>query len=184
MVNYMISVDKSSNSELAIKEIAAQLIDKEKDTLFLITIAEDPITFPSSAMSAVIMTGKVILRSIISIEKESKSILIEKAKIAKHLGIQNLRALLGHGNHVGEAVCKAALEKKIDYLVVGRRGMGPVKRIFIGSTSRYILEHAPCNVICIKETEEMKERFEHEQARENHEEIESFNDFERLHLHI
>ncbi|GAM28348.1 hypothetical protein SAMD00019534_115240, partial [Acytostelium subglobosum LB1] len=179
MVNFMISVDASSNSELAIKEIANHLFDKEKDVIFLITIAEDPVTFPSSAMSAVIMT-----ESMKAIEKQCKSILLQRARIAKHLGIQNVRALLGHGNHVGEAICKAAAEKKIDYLVVGRRGMGVVKRIFIGSTSRYILEHAPCNVVCIKETEELKEKIAQEEKRENHEEVESYNDFERLHLHI
>ncbi|EGG24911.1 hypothetical protein DFA_03156 [Cavenderia fasciculata] len=179
MVNYLISVDESSNSEIAILEVIKHILDKEKDTLFLISVAEDPITFPSSAMSAVIMT-----ESLKAIEQKSKNILIQRAAIAKHLGVKNVRALLGHGNHVGEAVCKAAEEKQIDFLVVGRRGMGQVKRIFLGSTSRYILEHSPCNVICIKETEEMKSRLLNEQRIEQQQDVENYHDFERLHLHI
>jgi len=35
-------------------------------------------------------------------------------------------------------------------LVIGRRGMGKIKRLLVGSTSRYCVEHANCNVMVIK----------------------------------
>eukprot|EP01133_Synstelium_polycarpum_P014755 gene14755-17434_t len=179
MVNYMVSVDESQNSEMAIREVVNHLMNKSEDTLFMINVAEDPVLYPSSQMSSVIM-----VESLKAIEKKCKSILIQRANLAKHLGAKNVRAILGHDNHIGEAICKAATSKSIDYLVVGRRGMGAVKRIFLGSTSKYILEHSPCNVICIKDNEHAKERLEQDKKVEDDEEIDSFNDFERLHLHI
>ncbi|EGC31531.1 hypothetical protein DICPUDRAFT_39798 [Dictyostelium purpureum] len=180
MVNYMIAVDDSSNTEESIKEIVNHLFKKEEDTLYLISVAEDPITFPSSAMSAVI-----VAETLKAIERKHKTILVNRAKFAKNLGVQNVKALLGHGNHVGEAVIKAANEKSIHYLVVGRRGMGPIKRIFIGSTSRYILEHAECNVICVKgSVEENVQSPTISEESKAHEEVDSYNDFEHLHLHV
>ncbi|KAN0045045.1 hypothetical protein ACTA71_006573 [Dictyostelium dimigraforme] len=189
MVNYMIAVDEGSNTEHSIKEIITHVFQKDKDLLYLISVAEDPITFPSSAISAV-----VVSETLKAIERKHKSILINRANLCKNLGV-NVKALLGHGNHVGEAVIKAAVEKDIHYLVVGRRGIGPIKRIFIGSTSRYILEHAKCNVICIKDdsnvvdqiptssSDSLSRHMDTNQTIDNRE-TDSYNDFEHLHLHV
>ncbi|KAF2077797.1 hypothetical protein CYY_000918 [Polysphondylium violaceum] len=185
MVNFMIAVDEGENSEHCIREVVQHIYNREKDVIYLISVAQDPITFPSSAMSAVL-----IAESLKAVERQHKSILINRTKFARSLGTVNVHALLGHGNHVGEAVCKAAEQKNIEYLVVGRRGMGAIKRIFIGSTSRYILEHAPCNVICVKDHSESGEKEkdtnteQQQQQQHDHSEIDSFNDFEKLHLHV
>ncbi|KAK5576877.1 hypothetical protein RB653_001814 [Dictyostelium firmibasis] len=192
MVNYMIAVDEGKNTEHSIKEIINHVFQKDKDLLYLISIAEDPITFPSSAISAV-----VVSETLKAIERKHKSILINRANLCKNLGVNNVKALLGHGNHVGEAVIKAAAEKDIHYLVVGRRGLGPIKRIFIGSTSRYILEHAKCNVICIKDDSNVEQTLQQppnqsssrhtdmsNESIEDDKETDSYNDFEHLHLHV
>ncbi|EAL70271.1 hypothetical protein DDB_G0274757 [Dictyostelium discoideum AX4] len=190
MVNYMIAVDEGSNTEHSIKEIINHVFQKDKDLLYLISVAEDPITFPSSAISAV-----VVSETLKAIERKHKSILINRANLCKNLGVQNVKALLGHGNHVGEAVIKAAVEKDIHYLVVGRRGIGPIKRIFIGSTSRYILEHAKCNVICIKDdsnaidqapssNDSSSRHIDINESIDDNKETDTYNDFEHLHLHV
>jgi hypothetical protein len=33
---------------------------------------------------------------------------------------------------------------------MGRRGLGKIERVFVGSTSKYCLEHAHCNVLIVK----------------------------------
>ena len=40
---------------------------------------------------------------------------------------------------------------KADFLVIGSRGMGVLKRSFLGSTSDYCIHHCVCPVIVIKE---------------------------------
>jgi len=59
--------------------------------------------------------------------------------------------MLGVSNSVGEFICDTVTEKNIHFLVLGRRGLSPVKRIFVGSTSKYCLENANCNVVIVKE---------------------------------
>eukprot|EP01132_Coremiostelium_polycephalum_P000402 gene402-507_t len=174
----MISVDNGTNTEKALREVCEVLYQKGRDHLFLISIAEDPVSFPVSAMSA-----SLVQEQLKAVEKNSKAVLIQRARLVKSFGIEDVNALLGHGNHVGEAICKAAKDKNIDFLVVGRRGVGKLKRMFLGSTSKYILENSPCNVICIKEHE--GEHHEQELSQqEKDEDIDAFKDFERLHLHV
>lgn len=47
----------------------------------------------------------------------------------------------------GEAIIAAAKEEKADLIVVGTRGMGKVRRTFIGSVSDYVLRHSDAPVL-------------------------------------
>jgi len=44
-----------------------------------------------------------------------------------------------------------AESRKVDVLVMGRRGCGVVERLLVGSNSEYCLHNAPCSVLIIKE---------------------------------
>lgn len=46
-------------------------------------------------------------------------------------------------------ILRVAEEQKADYIVVGSRGMGAIQRALLGSTSNYVVHHAPCNVIVV-----------------------------------
>ena len=59
-------------------------------------------------------------------------------------------ALTATESSIAETICKAAERKKADYLVMGRRGMSTVQRLFMGSVSQHCIDHAPCNVIIVK----------------------------------
>lgn len=62
----------------------------------------------------------------------------------------NVHLLLANGDNAGELICHAAEQKGVDFICVGRRGMGALKRLLLGSVSRYVLEHAPCDVMVVK----------------------------------
>lgn len=55
---------------------------------------------------------------------------------------------LAESEHIGEAVVQFAETQKIDLLVVGEtcREKENLTRFLLGSTSRYVLRHAPCSV--------------------------------------
>ena len=57
--------------------------------------------------------------------------------------------VMGNGP-VGEVVCGYVEGKKIDFLVMGRRGMGKVERLFMGSNSKHCVEEADCNVVVMQ----------------------------------
>lgn len=57
-------------------------------------------------------------------------------------------------NQPGKVIVETAEQRKADVIFVGRRGMNAAKRLFLGSTSKYVVENAPCNVFVIRETED------------------------------
>jgi len=74
--------------------------------------------------------------------------------VCKHKGIAHPTIILGRSSDAGSNIT-AYLEKiPIDVCVVGRRGMGALKRLFLGSTSTYILNNAQCNVLVVKSSDE------------------------------
>ena len=64
--------------------------------------------------------------------------------------VANVKALYGTSSHVGELICNTVKERDIHFVVMGRRGMGTIKRLFVGSNSKYVVEHADCNVLVVK----------------------------------
>jgi nucleotide-binding universal stress UspA family protein len=63
-------------------------------------------------------------------------------------GRTELRPVLGQP---AEAIITAASEGKgADLVVVGHRGLGPVRRLLLGTVSETVLAHAPCPVLIVK----------------------------------
>jgi predicted phosphodiesterase len=58
--------------------------------------------------------------------------------------------VIDHGD-ARKKLPKRAKELGVDVIVMGRRGMTADKRSPVGSVSQYVVEHAPCSVIIIKE---------------------------------
>lgn len=58
----------------------------------------------------------------------------------------NAKTHLVKGDHVGEGIVAFAEENEVDLLIVGETPRSAVNRFLLGSTSRYVLRHAPCSV--------------------------------------
>lgn len=84
------------------------------------------------------------------LDAHHKAILRRHSQTAHEAGVQKTHLLLANGDNAGELICHAAQVKKIDYIVIGRRGMGTLKRLLLGSVSKYVLENAPCDVMVVK----------------------------------
>jgi len=78
-----------------------------------------------------------------------RSLMRTYGRICEDRGI-NYTSIIAISNNVGEMICQAVEKKHIDFLVLGRRGMGKIKRWFLGSTSQYCMENAKCNVVVVK----------------------------------
>lgn len=52
--------------------------------------------------------------------------------------------------HVGEGLVKYAAQSHSNLVVLGDTGRGALSRIFLGSTSRYVLHHVHCSVMIVR----------------------------------
>uniref|UniRef100_A0A803MWC7 UspA domain-containing protein n=1 Tax=Chenopodium quinoa TaxID=63459 RepID=A0A803MWC7_CHEQI len=55
-----------------------------------------------------------------------------------------------------DEICKAAEQSHVDMLVIGSRGLGGLKRAFLGSVSDYCAHHACCPVLIVKPPKHIK----------------------------
>ena len=51
----------------------------------------------------------------------------------------------------GGAICAAARAIEADVVVLGSHGRGVLKRVVLGSVSEYVLRHAPCPVLVVRQ---------------------------------
>jgi len=87
--------------------------------------------------------------------KNSRMLLNRFGELAKEAGV-NYHLVLGVTNDVKEFLCRIVDEKVIELMIVGRRGISGLKRLFVGSVSQYCLDHANCNVLVIKNYNEQE----------------------------
>jgi nucleotide-binding universal stress UspA family protein len=53
--------------------------------------------------------------------------------------------------HPSEQILETIANEQIDLVVMGARGHGMIQRLLVGSTSEYVLSHAPCSVLIVRE---------------------------------
>ena len=50
----------------------------------------------------------------------------------------------------GSYTCEVAQKWEADLIIVGRRGLQGINEILLGSTSNYVVHHAPCSVLVVQ----------------------------------
>ncbi|KAI9475789.1 MAG: hypothetical protein EXX96DRAFT_485306 [Benjaminiella poitrasii] len=83
------------------------------------------------------------------IEKESKEALEAVVRWFASKGITVTPSVLS--GEPGETLKDFAEANKVDLVIVGSRGLGFIKRQFIGSVSDYLIHHLKCSVLVVKD---------------------------------
>jgi len=141
---WMVALDDSPHSFFAFKFACASM-DPKKDHLLLVSVASEP----SGYFSMIRDIGSLIKGQV----KQTKRILAYYDQAAAESKIR-CTMILGQGKHVGEILCNVAESFGVNHLICGRRSLAEVKRLLVGSTSRYVVENANCNVAVVKEPQE------------------------------
>ena len=138
--NYLVAVDQSKCAEEAFNSVI-KAMDHDVDTLCVLSVAEDVSPTigapPYSDVSYIVAANR-------EIEAAARKLLKQYGEKAKKANV-DCTLLLGHG-YPRSVIIEEATKRQVDEIWIGRRGMSKLKRVFIGSHSRYVIENAPCTV--------------------------------------
>jgi len=149
MVHILVALDESLNAKAAFFT-GISLLRQPNDVLYLLTVCSETSTMGFWG-SFFWTTPEMIDEAQQKIKQPYIQLLRRYAKLCAERQIKNkVHLLLGLSEHIGEMICRTVEDKNIDFLIMGRRGMSTVKRIFTGSNSKYCVEHAPCNLLIVK----------------------------------
>lgn len=137
--NILVGLDGSPQAENALKE-AVEAAKRNQARLFLIQIIDDSQYLLNSA----IPVGDLVEEE----EKRAQAYLINK--IAE-IDFPNASAIVKVGNPKRLLTQEIPEEYKIDLIYLGATGKGRLERIWVGSVANYVVNHAPCNVMIVRE---------------------------------
>lgn len=83
------------------------------------------------------------------LEQEAEELLAEQEKLVEAGGGKIAGTHLRRGSAVDE-ILDLAEELEVELIVMGSRGMGPVKRLVMGSVSEGVVHHARCPVLVLR----------------------------------
>lgn len=136
-VNYAVCLDESEEAQIALREALTFIKNPKIDLLHLIAIhgkhGEEK--------------TKEIMEHAIQTAKEEFSISHsddEQLEIKTHI------RKLNSASYPGAAIIDIAKKIPANYIFVGNRGKGTLRKFFLGSVSNYVVEHASCPVILCK----------------------------------
>ncbi len=139
----LVAYDGSLLSRKAIEEAKKQISLVPETEVHVVSVVEN--TGPqTSVMLARNITDEVVEHAHEQMGKIREEFAKERAPVVTEV-------LVKKGNeNPGKSVCKYAKEQNMDMIIVGSRGLGNVKGMFLGSVSNEIVHYASCPVLIIK----------------------------------
>ncbi|MDT2827154.1 universal stress protein [Enterococcus viikkiensis] len=136
--NIMVAIDGSDQSEGAFFE-AISAARRNEAKLYVVQVIDD---------SSILMSSAQPMDDILSEEtKHAKQYL---GKLAERGRYQNMELIPYIGNPKRALTEELPQQYDIDLIYVGATGKGRFQRLLVGSTTGYIVNHAPCNVMVVR----------------------------------
>jgi nucleotide-binding universal stress UspA family protein len=149
----LLAVGDSSESELVLAS-GLTLAEKFDAKILLLHVinAATPTGFSPLVGGMFPIVNDVAIEQYLQEWKESERLGIEHlqshARQAKERGIE--AEISQNFGDAGQMICEVAKNWSADAIVMGRNQKSTFSEIFLGSTSNYVLHHAPCSVMVIQ----------------------------------
>ena len=143
--NIIVPTDGSVNSKRALEHaiVLASSLGASITLVYVANIVSVISNFDQISNASGYVTEQVAL----DMEEEGKGVLDDFAKEVPE-GI-DVKTVFEVGSP-GPAVLSVAKKYKADLIVMGSRGLGPLKGLFMGSVSSYVVTHSGCPVLIVK----------------------------------
>ncbi|MEI5995356.1 universal stress protein [Candidatus Enterococcus mansonii] len=138
--NILVAVDGSKNAELALQH-GVEIAKEKNATLYLLSVVdENAISHSSYAYSKVLGEEKE------AIEKE----LLKSIYYATEQGLDDVKPIVEIGNPKEMISTIIPSNQSIDLIIIGATGKGMIQANQLGTTTSYVVQYAPCNVLVVK----------------------------------
>lgn len=147
--NILVAIDDSASSR-TIFEAALMLAKANNSKLMLlhVLILVDDL-YPGDAFIGIPESAvRAYAKRVEQREQEGLDLLRALTAEATAAGIST--EFTQHIGDPGKSICELAKNWNANLIVIGRRGLHGLSELFLGSTSNYVLHHAPCNVLTIQ----------------------------------
>lgn len=134
--NILVAVDGSSQSKDAVHEAIAIAKRNEAELTMLTSI--DISTISHAPLMAREVTSGLLIRA--------KDMLDDIAQDESTMKIEK-KVSVGVAKH---EIVNYAKDEDMDLIVMGATGKGAIERALVGSTTTYVVNHAPCNVLVVR----------------------------------
>ncbi|KAF7259048.1 hypothetical protein EG68_03954 [Paragonimus skrjabini miyazakii] len=143
----LLPTDGSPHSERAFSWYLENL-KMDNDVVKFINVIEPVYTTPAIDMNAEsppVFSMTLTVAEYIETGKRLCQQCVQKAKAVN----VSAQAFIHVDNRPGPALIKAIVEHHADVVIMGNRGVGVVRRTFLGSVSDYVLHHAHIAVVIV-----------------------------------
>lgn len=146
--NVLVAVDGSENSDRAL-DLALDLGEKYEADIMILNVSGSLAMGVVPEESTAYSSGSLVTfaKDLRKIHEEILSKAVAHAKMVKPDLV--ISSMLKEGDPALEIVT-VAKEGGFDVVVVGHKGLGRVKELFLGSTSEKVAHLAPCPVIIVR----------------------------------
>ncbi|UWG97111.1 universal stress protein [Dehalobacter sp. DCM] len=139
MKKILIPVDGSEGSDKAL-QFALSLIEKESYELILLNVQP---SYNTPHVKRFFSHDEIQAYQ----EEMSNSIFEHEKKIMDKFSFPvHTKVRIGDP---GNEICKEAKESAVDFIVMGYRGLGPVRRTILGSVASHVLHETTCPVMIV-----------------------------------
>ncbi|MCP3030025.1 universal stress protein [Halobacillus sp. A1] len=141
--NILVAYDGSELSKKAVREALTKESANSESRVHVISVIKPTGPFTNQKISESIGTelAENYRSELAAIKEEFKTV---HQPIITDVLVSNREGNLGH------KICEYAEQHDIDLIIVGNRGLGNVKKFFLGSVSNNVAQHAKCPVLIVK----------------------------------
>ncbi|XP_030484305.1 universal stress protein A-like protein isoform X1 [Cannabis sativa] len=128
----------------------------EPDMLVLVHVQQpfQHYGFPAGPGGSAVYATTSVVESVRKAQEENSAILMSRAlQMCRTKPNVKAETLILEGEPK-DKICNATEQMHMDLLVVGSRGLGTIKRAFLGSVSDYCAHHAKCPILIVRPPKE------------------------------
>jgi nucleotide-binding universal stress UspA family protein len=140
----MAAIDGSEHADRAI-DYAADLANKYGAELILLHVMGSPASaHVPPELHDVLRIAHLKATKADILRRVAEDLLQQGEVRARERKASNVRTLIGEGHHVADSIVSHAKDEGVDLIVMGRRGLGSVASILLGSVSQKVSHSCLC----------------------------------------